>query len=140
MQDADRDNSRYDCPVIDKQPVYRQYFQAGRRMTEPDELDPVSAEKINLETSLIAWKELEKFFASGATIKVDANLDLIQVALEMAKDNTELISNWMSENKLAPVSDRQAQNWHDENRSVWAVIIKPWVLVQDKQGPKNSGD
>lgn len=106
-------------------------------VTESDKHERASAEKINQETSLIPWKELERFFASGVTIQVDPDLDLVEVALEMARDNTGLISKWMTENKLTSVSSQQAQKWHEKNLSVWAVIIKPWILVQDKQNRKN---
>ncbi|MCK4706074.1 MAG: DUF2288 family protein, partial [Gammaproteobacteria bacterium] len=29
-----------------------------------------------------------------------------------------------------PVADKQAKNWYDEEAMVWAVVVKPWVLVQ----------
>ena len=102
-------------------------------MTNFDDPELISAKKLNLETSIITWKELERFFASGSTIQVDENLDLIEVSLEIAKDNTALIEQWMSEGKLSGISDQQAQEWHDKNASLWALVIKPWVLVQDKE-------
>ena len=26
---------------------------------------------------------------------------------------------------------QQAQQWHEQNATLWAVVIKPWVLVQE---------
>jgi hypothetical protein len=101
-------------------------------VTEPDQLDSILSDRINLQTSLITWKELERFFASGVTLNVHPSLDLVKVAQEIVEDNTTVISKWMSEDKLAPVSDQLAQQWHDEDQTVWAVVIKPWVLVQCK--------
>ena len=101
-------------------------------MTDPAQHDHPLSDRINLQTSLINWKALERFFASGVTLNVDPSLDLVRVAQEIVEDNTIVISKWMAENKLAPVSDQLAQQWHDQDTTVWAVIIKPWVLVQNK--------
>ena len=29
-----------------------------------------------------------------------------------------------------PVSDLQAQDWYQQDSEVWAVVVKPWILVQ----------
>lgn len=90
-------------------------------------------DKLNTETALIPWAELQRFFAQGRAIVVDASLDLIEVGSEMASDNAEQIQAWMTSGKISPVSDQQAQTWLTESNSVWAVVIKPWVLVQPAQ-------
>ena len=89
-------------------------------------------EKVNLETSLIAWSELQRFFAAGQTIHVARDLDLVEVAYEFSRDNKTLVRDWLEAGKLGRVSDRQAQAWIDASAVVWAVVAKPWVLVQDK--------
>ena len=86
--------------------------------------------KINLETSKIAWKELQRFFASGKALMVAADLDLVDVAFHMSKDNVEQIQQWAMAGKLAPVSDEQARVWIEADALVWAVVVSPWVLVQ----------
>lgn len=43
--------------------------------------------KLNLETARIAWKELQRFFASGAALKVESDLDLVKVAFQVSEDN-----------------------------------------------------
>ena len=86
--------------------------------------------KINLETSKIAWKELQRFFAGGKALMVAADLDLVDVAFQMSKDNVEQIQQWAVAGKLAPVSDEQARVWIEANALVWAVVVSPWVLVQ----------
>ena len=82
------------------------------------------------ETAKIPWRELQKFFASGATVYVSPELDLVEVACQISLDNKPLIENLMAERKLAPVSDQQAIEWLDADITVWSVVIKPWVLVQ----------
>ena len=91
----------------------------------------MSKKEINLETSQIAWHELQRFFASGLAISVSSSVDLVNVAYQFSIDNKTQVEQWLKEQKVAPVSDQQAIKWHKENATVWAVVVKPWVLVQE---------
>ncbi len=86
--------------------------------------------KVNLETSKIAWIELQRFFAGGLAIAVSAALDLVEVACQFAADNKIQVQEWLATKKIGHVTDQQASNWLKNNNSVWAVVVKPWVLVQ----------
>ncbi|WP_331350976.1 DUF2288 domain-containing protein [Cellvibrio sp. UBA7671] len=87
-------------------------------------------QQINLETAQIHWHELQRFFASGNAIAVDAILDLTHVAAQIVADNAVQIKIWMDAGLVDAVKDNQAQLWYEQNALVWAVVIKPWVLVQ----------
>lgn len=87
-------------------------------------------EKVNLETAKIRWQELQRFFANGTAISVAADLDLVEVAYQFSQDNKDLVTQWLKENKVAKVSDAQAKNWFDNDATVWAIVVKPWLLVQ----------
>ncbi|MDR7092053.1 DUF2288 domain-containing protein [Cellvibrio fibrivorans] len=87
-------------------------------------------QQINLETAQIHWHELQRFFASGNAIAVDPTLDLTQVAAQIVADNAAQIKTWMDAGLVDAVKDNQAQLWYEQNALVWAVVIKPWVLVQ----------
>jgi hypothetical protein len=100
-----------------------------------DELEQLAFNKkyqLNQETSSIAWRELQRFFAAGHAIYVAQDLDLINVAFEISEDNTQKIQNWMHANKIANVCDEQAKRWLQDNTCMWTVVVKPWVLVQTK--------
>jgi len=86
--------------------------------------------KVNLETSRIAWKELQRHFAGGVTLAVAAELDLVEVAYQMSQDNAVQIRLWMETGKFGKVSDEQARSWLATDESLWAVVVSPWVLVQ----------
>jgi len=86
--------------------------------------------KVNLETAQIAWRDLQRFFASGATIHVSDELDLVDVAFQMSEDNAAQIQQWMVAGKLGKVTDEQATAWFETDSLVWAVVVSPWVLVQ----------
>lgn len=95
-----------------------------------DDKQAIYRAKMNLETSRIAWKELQRFFASGAAVYVSPGLDLVDVAYQISEDNKEAVLNWMGTGQVAKVSDEQAQAWYDADADVWAVVVSPYVLVQ----------
>jgi hypothetical protein len=86
--------------------------------------------KINRETSKMTWAELLPFFAKGMAIYVSHTLDLIKVAHALSEDDKQQLEAWMKEGLVANVSDEQASAWHESNVTVWACVIKPWLLVQ----------
>jgi hypothetical protein len=86
--------------------------------------------KMNLETSRIAWKELQRFFASGAAVSVSPELDLVEVAFQISEDSRVQVEQWMSAGQLGRVSDEQAKSWYEADADVWAVVVSPYVLVQ----------
>jgi len=90
----------------------------------------IEKEKVNLETSTIPWKELQRFFASGSAVFVDSTLDLVEVAYQFSIDNKELVAQWLQSHQVALVSDQQALEWLEVDADVWAVVVKPWILVQ----------
>ena len=91
----------------------------------------ISREKVNLETSRIAWKELQRFFASGTAVFVAQDLDLVDVAYQFSIDNKDQVALWMQNNQVALVSAQQATDWFEADADVWAVVVKPWILVQE---------
>ncbi|RYY73170.1 MAG: DUF2288 domain-containing protein [Gammaproteobacteria bacterium] len=90
------------------------------------------AKELLLETAQIAWHELQRFFASGNAIAVDKSLDLIHVATQITTDNAKQIKSWMDAGLVDAVKDSQAKIWYEQDALVWALVVKPWVLVQQK--------
>ena len=99
-------------------------------MNESNSVD-IARVKVNLETSQIAWNELQRFFASGSAVFVASSLDLIDVAYQFSIDNRDQVTEWMQNNQIALVSDQQALKWLEADVNVWAVVVKPWILVQE---------
>ncbi len=90
-------------------------------------------QRLNLETAEIAWVELQGHFASGRLISVNPDLDLLEVAVSIADDDRTQAERWLSDRKIHPVTDGQARRWNDTQASLWAVVVKPWVLVQHRE-------
>ncbi|MBD9357638.1 DUF2288 domain-containing protein [Methylomonas albis] len=95
-----------------------------------DALPNLEKAKVNLETSSIPWAELQRFFAAGLAISVAEGLDLVEVAYQFSQDNKTQVEQWLTAGQIGHVSDRQAGEWISANSSVWAVVVRPWVLVQ----------
>jgi hypothetical protein len=109
-----------------------------RRITEnsmnQEQKDQELRSRLNLETSRLPWKELLRHYAGGNVIGISSDLDLIEVALRIARDDTAAVRGWMETERLAKVSDEQAAAWLEEDAELWAVVVKPWVLVQRHRG------
>lgn len=91
-------------------------------------------DRLNLETSRLPWRELLRHYAGGNVIGISSDLDLIDVAVCIASDDTAAVKGWMQTNRLAKVSNEQAAAWLEEDADLWAVVVKPWVLVQRHRG------
>lgn len=94
--------------------------------------DDLLRAKINGETSRMQWTELLRFFAAGTVIAVSDDLDLVDVAMRIAKDDKQAVAKWMAENRVGRVTDAQASTWLDADAALWTVVVKPWILVQQR--------
>ena len=65
-------------------------------MSDPDSDDALLRAKLNGETSRMPWHELQRFFAGGSMIVVDDTLDLVEVALRIARDDKAAVASRMS--------------------------------------------
>lgn len=97
-----------------------------------EDLLPLRA-RLNLETARITWQELQRYFAAGKVIEVDPVLDLIEVAACLAEDNAPQLKNWLTQAQVGQLSDAQARTWAEQPPdNLWAVVVAPWVLVQQR--------
>ncbi|SDX31900.1 hypothetical protein SAMN05421644_10174 [Allochromatium warmingii] len=102
-------------------------MSAIRPLDDPETLERA---RINQETARLPWRELQRLFAQGRVIAVAPELDLVELALRCARDDAPTIAANLEQGRLAPVSDAQARAWLAADAEVWAVVVKPWVLVQ----------
>lgn len=88
--------------------------------------------KIVSETAKIPWQDLQRFFAAGKVMLVAPGLDLVDVAQAIQEDDIERVKTWAEEQQVIPVPDDQAKTWLTSNATLWAVVVKPWILVQSQ--------
>lgn len=89
--------------------------------------------KVNRETARLPWTELLKHFAAGTVVWVADSLDMVDVAVRVSHDDKANITQWMNAGLLAKVSDQQAQGWLESNAELWAVVVSPFILVQQEK-------
>ncbi|ODU34493.1 MAG: hypothetical protein ABS92_15810 [Thiobacillus sp. SCN 63-374] len=87
--------------------------------------------KLNLETAQLAWPELERHFARGDVIKVAVGVDLVDAALQVAENNAATVQEWLADGRIARAELSDAEDWHARQPMFWAVVVAPWVLVQE---------
>jgi len=97
-----------------------------------DKIDTMELrEKLNGETGKLQWSDLQRHFASGAIIKVAASTDLVDVAVSMVQNDTNVLKAGMSSGTITHASVDDARNREQSNLLLWVVVIAPWVLVQE---------
>jgi hypothetical protein len=96
-------------------------------MTEPD---TDVRHLLNAQTGKIEWPELQRHFARGLLVRVASDLDLIEVAASMVKDDQGAIESLTQAGKIARASDEDARGWEANRPLFWSVVVPPWVLVQ----------
>ena len=101
---------------------------------EPNSTGEIPAyDKLLTETARVTWGEIERLFAAGKVVEVADGVDLIEVAAAFADDNKDMVRTWMQAEKLGLLTDDSAQAWASEAEpSLWAVVVNPWVLVQQR--------
>jgi hypothetical protein len=90
-------------------------------------------EDLHAETARITWQELERHFARGVVIRVASELDLVEVATCLANDDKAAVEDWISAGQVEHLDMQTARRWADCGPELWAVVVAPWVVVQERQ-------
>lgn len=85
----------------------------------------------NAQTARLGWSELVRHFARGVVVKVAPELDLVTVAAAMSQDRADEVDAWSRAGRIQRASDDDARDWHECDSVFWAVVVAPWVLVQE---------
>ncbi|HEX6930102.1 MAG TPA: DUF2288 domain-containing protein [Gammaproteobacteria bacterium] len=88
-------------------------------------------ERLKAECGRISWPELGVHFARGAVVRVDPALALIEVAATFVENRRDAVEAWLQAGQLAVASDEDARAWTEKSAEFQAVVVAPWVLVQE---------
>ena len=86
---------------------------------------------LNAQTGKLTWAELSRHFARGVVVTVDSSEDLIGIAESLVRDSSGAVERLCTEGKLGRADDNDAIRWQSANQNFWAVVVAPWVLVQE---------
>ncbi len=101
-------------------------------MTSNDAAHSPLYAKLLAETAKIGWPELERFFARGMLLRVASDLDLVSVAEAIASDDTAQITQWLSAGLVERVQSETAADFAARDPDLWAVVVSPWICVQER--------
>ncbi|WP_233862851.1 DUF2288 domain-containing protein [Paraburkholderia adhaesiva] len=101
-------------------------------MTTPDATPSPLYAKLLGETAKIDWPDLERFFAQGKLLWVARDLDLVSVAEAISNDETQRVTQWLSAGLVERMQATTAADCAARNPELWAVVVSPWVCVQER--------
>lgn len=97
-----------------------------------NEISSVYAQLLG-ETARISWDEIMPLFAKGMVLWVASDQDLVAVAEHIINDDKKQVSALMQQKALQNLSDELALDYAQRDPELWAVVVAPWVLVQERQ-------
>ncbi len=97
----------------------------------PEPLEILKA-RLNTETAKIGWTEIQRFFAKGQVFIVAQELDLIDAAAGMIRDDRSTVEGWLQQELVSQATMDDARRWSKTDPDLWAVVVAPWVLVQEE--------
>lgn len=86
---------------------------------------------LNAQTGKISWPELARYFARGMVVCLRRGEDLVAVAEMLISDQAEEVNKLYEDGLLHRALDEDAIRWQEENTEFWAVVVAPWVIVQE---------
>lgn len=110
-----------DTPVEQKTDTFTQ-------LTPREEL----VAKLNGETAIVAWKEIERFFAKGNLLLVDQGVDLINFAADLSLDNAEEVKPLIDAEKVERMPMEFVKAHCQPETEFWTVVVAPYILAQLK--------
>ena len=86
---------------------------------------------LDAEAGDILWADLERHFARGVVVVVAPDLDLIEVAKAFSNDDAKMLKQWLDQKLVTKAQDDHARRWSSQGNRLRAIVVAPWVLVQE---------
>lgn len=78
------------------------------------------------------WNWLMPHAKRDSVIVVNQELDLVDVGVAIANDNVSFVQRCIAENLIAKPTADQLADWNNnQNKRFIALIVQPYVLVQE---------
>jgi len=99
------------------------------------------SEKLANEILESPWHDLAPHAARDRVIVVSKALDLLNVALAIAENDTVQVSAWMRDGGVRKPTASELQALEtDRSRPFRFVICQPWVLIQELDTTRREGE
>lgn len=89
-------------------------------------------EKLSQDIADISWQDLLPHAKRDAIIVVKEELDLSEVGIAIAEDNTNSVQGWITEQSISKPTAKQLTNWNNEpQKQFTTLIVQPFVIVKE---------
>lgn len=86
--------------------------------------------KLQEELAQMEWNDLIPHAQRDVLIVVNEYLDLVEVGLAIANDNSKVVQNWISEQLIQKPTQNQLSEWNqDHHKKFNTIIVQPFVLI-----------
>jgi hypothetical protein len=93
---------------------------------------PGLKERLKKDVADISWKDLQPHAKRDAIIVVKEELDLPEVAVAIAQDNTASVQKWIGDRSIAKPSSQQLTTWNQTPEKLFVtLIVQPFVVIQE---------
>lgn len=93
--------------------------------------DLTPRDQFTQDLAKVDWKDFRVHLQRDAIILVDAALDIIDVAVDIAADNSDQVSLWIAAGKLTKPTKEQIDLWEGQLDKPFKVLIaQPYILAQ----------
>jgi len=87
----------------------------------------------------VFWTDLQAHVARDAVIIADAQLDLVDVGMALATNDTKTVEAWIQAGKLQKPSTEDLSRWSlGTNLTFTMVIVQPFVVIHRPVLPQPS--
>jgi hypothetical protein len=93
-------------------------------------------EKLRREVMSSSWEHLAPHQRRGGLLLLAGQVDLLDVAEAMAKDDSARVAGWLTQGLLWRASERDHARYADEDDDEGSptrfqfVVVQPWVVAQ----------
>lgn len=66
----------------------------------------------------------------GVLLVLATELDVLEVAVALARDDTTRVSRWLEDRALVRGGPTDVDSWEGQGARLTSAIVRPWVLVR----------
>lgn len=93
---------------------------------------PNLQDQLREDVADIEWKDLLPHAKRDAIIVVKEKLNLPEVGVAIAQDNTTLVQEWISNLSISKPSPEQLTDWNNQPQKQFiALIVQPFVIIKE---------
>jgi len=88
-------------------------------------------ERFREELAEVCWRDLREHVQRDTIITLAPELDLVEAAIAVARDDSERIGEWIDSGRLGKPSVEQIRAWEKQmDKPFRMLIVQPYILVQ----------